>query len=401
MHALIARVRETPSITVLEGYQAIGLNTADTGITGVQLVRMDDPAAAYQLDGVRAVILATGGVGGLYALTTNPPYARGDGIALAAQAGAAIADAEFVQFHPTAIDLGIDPAPLATEALRGEGATLINSAGERFMLDIHPDAELAPRDIVARAVFREVTAGGGAFLDCRSAIGARFAEDFPTVYAHCQNAGLDPVTTPIPVAPAAHYHMGGVRTDENGRTGVAGLWAVGEVASTGLHGANRLASNSLLEAVVFGARAAADIAKLDRAATTRSHLQRQRATHLPDFGAREAATQIIRTTMSRRVGVVREADGLTAALKTLEAVGEASDGDPVIGNAVLAARLITECARRRKESRGAHFRRDFPNPDPKWQRRSSIKLAGLDLQSALASSGLADALRQTRKSDED
>ncbi|MGE8943577.1 L-aspartate oxidase [Leptospira interrogans] len=401
MQALIARVRETPSITVLEGYHAIGLNNSSTGIVGVQLIRMDDPAAEYQLQGVRAVILATGGIGGLYAVTTNPPHARGDGLALAAQVGAAIGDAEFVQFHPTAIDLGIDPAPLATEALRGEGATLINSAGERFMRGVHPDAELAPRDVVARAVFAEITAGRGAFLDCREAIGARFPAEFPTVYAHCQSAGLDPVTTPIPVAPAAHYHMGGVRTDAYGRTGVSGLWAVGEVAATGLHGANRLASNSLIEAVVFGARVAADVAKLDRAATTRVHLQRQRTSHLPDFGARDAATQIIRTTMSRHVGVERDAEGLTAALKTLEAIGEAADGDPVIGNAVLAARLITECARRRKESRGAHYRRDFPNPDPKWQRRSSITLAGLDLKSALASSGLAAALAQKRKSDEE
>ena len=401
MQALIARVRETPSITILEGFHAIGLIKSADRVTEMQLVRHDDPAAEYQLNGVRATILATGGIGGLYQVTTNPPSARGDGLALAAQVGAAVADAEFVQFHPTAIDLGIDPAPLATEALRGEGAVLINTDGTRFMTALHPDAELAPRDIVARAVFREIAAGRGAFLDCREAVGERFPHEFPTVYAHCKNAGLDPATSPIPVAPAAHYHMGGVRTDVHGRTGVSGLWAVGEVAATGLHGANRLASNSLLEAVVFGARVATDVAKLDRASTTRAHLQRKRTTHLPDFGAREAATQIIRTTMSRHVGVERDADGLAAALKTLEAVGEAADGDPVIGNAVLAARLITECARRRKESRGAHYRRDYPSLDPKWKRRSSITLAGLDLRSAMASTGLAAAIAQKRTNDEE
>ena len=178
---------------------------------------------------------------------------------MAARAGAIIADPEFVQFHPTAIMVGRDPAPLATEALRGEGATLINAAGERFMLAIHPDAELAPRDIVARGVFAEIAAGRGAFLDARKAIGAQFAEHFPTVYASCIAGGIDPVTQPIPVAPAAHYHMGGVAVDADGRTSIDGLWAGGEVASTGAHGANRLASNSLLEAVVYAARIAEDI----------------------------------------------------------------------------------------------------------------------------------------------
>src|SRR5262249_10366549 len=191
-----------------------------------------------------------------------PAEACGRGLAAAARAGAVIADAEFVQFHPTGIAIGRDPAPLASEALRGEGATLVNRAGERFMRRLDPQAELAPRDIVARGVFAEIAAGRGAFLDARDAIGPDFPDPFPTIYQSCIAAGIDPVRELIPVAPAAHYHMGGIATDARGRTSLAGLWAAGEVASTGVHGANRLASNSLLEAVVFGARVAEDISGL-------------------------------------------------------------------------------------------------------------------------------------------
>ena len=389
MQAMTHAVRRAPSITVLESFSALSLIKSGDRVTGVTLARADDPAAVHVLDGARAVVLATGGIGGLYAVTTNPPHARGEGMAIAARAGATISDAEFVQFHPTALDVGLDPAPLATEALRGEGAVLINSAGERFMVGQHPDAELAPRDVVARAVFREIAAGRGAFLDCREAIGARFPKAFPTVYERCRAAGLDPVTQPVPVAPAEHYHMGGIRTDEWGRTSVPGLWAVGEVASTGLHGANRLASNSLLETVVFGARVAADVGRLGRRPTTRIDLARSKASHLPDFAIRAEAIRIIRTTMSRHVGVERDADGLTRALQTLATLNEAADGDPVIENAVLTARLVTECALRRKESRGGHYRSDYPEPSPQWQRRSSITLAGLELRSALKSEELS------------
>lgn len=389
IQAVIHAVRRSPSITVLENYSAFELIKSGPRVTGVRLTRSDEVAAMYVLDGARAVVLATGGIGGLYAVTTNPPHARGEGIAMAARAGAAIADAEFVQFHPTALDVGLDPAPLATEALRGEGAVLINGAGEHFMVGQHPDAELAPRDVVARGVFREIAAGRGAFLDCRHAIGARFPEAFPTVYEHCRAAGIDPVTQLLPVAPAEHYHMGGVRTDEWGRTTVPGLWAAGEVAATGLHGANRLASNSLLETVVFGARVAADIARLERGRTTRIELTRTRARHLPDFGMRDAAVHMLRSAMSRHVGVERHAEGLASALQTLDSIADAADGDLVIENAVLTARLIAESALRRKESRGAHYRSDFPEPSPRWQRRSSITLMGLDLRLALKGGELA------------
>src|SRR4051812_4826734 len=244
MEALVAAVRKTPSIRVLEGYAAEDLIKHGSRIVGVQA--RDGNGTLVNI-AARAVVLASGGSGHLYAVTTNPDQARGQGIAMAARAGAVIADPEFVQFHPTAIDIGRDPAPLATEAIRGEGAWLINRAGERFLLRVHAEAELAPRDIVARAVFAELAAGRGAFLDARKAI-ADFAQRFPSVTEYCRGAGIDPARDPIPVAPAAHYHMGGVATDANGRTSLDGLWAAGEVAATGAHGANRLASNSLLEA---------------------------------------------------------------------------------------------------------------------------------------------------------
>ncbi len=258
MAALADAVRKTPSIRVIEGI-AEDLITQGRTVTGVQVRLPDGRLAALA---ARSVVLATGGAGHLYAVTTNPSEARGHGLAIAARAGAVIADPEFVQFHPTAIDIGRDPAPLATEAIRGEGAWLVNKAGERFMLAIHPEAELAPRDIVARGVFAELQAGRGAFLDARKAIGASFAQRFPGVTEYCRSAGIDPARDLIPVAPAAHYHMGGVWTDERGRTSLTGLWAAGEVASTGAHGANRLASNSLLEAVVYAARIAEDIVSL-------------------------------------------------------------------------------------------------------------------------------------------
>src|SRR6201994_1950714 len=257
--ALTEAVRNTPSIRVVEGFVAEALLTADNAVTGLQLRKADDITAWPLIIASRAVVLATGGIGHLYAVTTNPHEASGLGLAIAARAGAVIADPEFVQFHPTAIMVGRDPAPLATEALRGEGATLINDRGERFMQARHPLAELAPRDIVARGVFAEIATGRGAFLDAREALGARFAEKFPTVYASCLAADIDPARQPVPIAPAEHYHMGGIAVDAHGRTSLKGLWAGGEVSSTGAHGANRLASNSLLEAVVYAARIAEDI----------------------------------------------------------------------------------------------------------------------------------------------
>ncbi|KAB2938579.1 MAG: L-aspartate oxidase [Hyphomicrobium sp.] len=381
LEALIARVRATPSIRVLEGYEADELIVADGRVEGVRLVRtVASGKEVYEYFPACAVVLATGGVGALYAVTTNPPYARGESIAMAARAGAVIADAEFVQFHPTAIDVGLDPAPLATEALRGEGATLVNAHGERFMTKVDARAELAPRDVVARAVFTEIAAGRGAYLDCRTAIGERFASAFPTVYALCQKAGIDPARQLIPVAPAAHYHMGGIATDARGRSSVPGLWAVGEVASTGLHGANRLASNSLLEALVFAARAAEDIGHLERGGghAPRTNLQRVGDVVTDHAKTRGPAVMRLRRVMSEHVGVVRNAHGLKKAIATLRDIERQAGSDRVLANMAVAARFIAVGALLREESRGAQARSDFPTPSPAFATRAFLTLEHVD-----------------------
>jgi L-aspartate oxidase len=377
MQALIAAARATPSIRVITGHEAEDLVFEHGRVVGVRLARGDTRGqGTYELIPASAVVLATGGVGGLYAVTTNPAYARGEAIAFAARAGAVIADPEFVQFHPTAIDIGADPAPLATEALRGEGALLVNKAGERFMLRHHPDAELAPRDIVARGVFEEIVAGRGAFLDCRAAVGARFETAYPTVYAHCTAAGIDPVTDLIPVAPAAHYHMGGIATDMHGRSSVPGLWAAGEVASTGLHGANRLASNSLLEAIVLGGRVAEDIRSLIPAsnAVPVAKLRLIKGGKVVDMRIRADSIRRIRRIMSEDVGVVREAKGLRHALIELRDIAAEAAGDAVVSNMALTARLIAAAALLRKESRGGHFRSDFSVAEAHLAKRTFVTL---------------------------
>ena len=237
MGAVIKAVLQTPSITVWDHARARRLlQDPDGRVRGALVERKGQLVRVV----ATAVVMATGGLGGLYAETTTPAAVRGEGLGLAAQAGAAIVDAEFVQFHPTAMAFGVDPAPLATEALRGEGARLIDADGLPFMAAHDPRGELAPRDVVARAIHRQRLTGGGAYLDCRDAVGAHFPTEFPAVFAACMAHGLDPRVQPIPVAPAVHYHMGGVETDAEGRTSLAGLFAAGECASTGVHGANRL-----------------------------------------------------------------------------------------------------------------------------------------------------------------
>lgn len=339
MEALIGAARAAPHIDVVENMRARALTQDANGrVRGV----LCDNDAHFEAS---EVILATGGSGGLYAVTTNPPEAQGQGFAMAARAGALIADPEFVQFHPTAIDIGRDPAPLATEALRGEGAKLVNGRGESFV------SELEARDVVARAIHIEREAGRGAFLDAREAIGSHFPSEFPTVFAACMAANLDPRSALIPVAPAAHYHMGGVAADAWGRTTLDGLSAVGECASTGAHGANRLASNSLLESVVFAHRIADRLRDSESAPDT--HTQ---PTTIPPMLPQEARAEL-RGLMQRHAGVVRDGTGLSRALGCVDMLAHQHGA----ANALVAARLILTAALARQESRGSHFRSDYPD----------------------------------------
>ena len=368
--ALTEAVRNTPSIRLIEGFVAEALLTEDNAVTAVQLRRREDITAKPVTIGARAIVLATGGIGHLYAATTNPQEASGLGLAIAARAGAVIGDPEFVQFHPTAIMVGRDPAPLATEALRGEGATLINGKGERFMLARHPAAELAPRDIVARGVFAEIVAGRGAFLDARAALGARFADKFPTVYASCIAGGLDPATQPIPIAPAAHYHMGGIAVDAHGRSSIEGLWAGGEVASTGAHGANRLASNSLLEAAVYAARIAEDIA--GSAPPSPAHaLAEQPASR--NGVTRVPSGEELRKLMSSHVGVIRDGERLAEAVRTFAAL-ERDTANITLRNMATTALLVAASAFSRRESRGGHFRSDYATEKAVFSHRTMTTL---------------------------
>jgi L-aspartate oxidase len=382
MSALVEAVRNTPTIRVLENLRLDGLLAEGRYVTGIR-VRASAKSSPIAIP-ARAVVLASGGVGGLFAVTTNPLGARGAGLTAAARAGAVIADAEFVQFHPTALDVGRDPAPLATEALRGDGATLVNKKGERFMLAVDPAAELASRDIVARGVFAEIAAGRGAFLDAR--IIEKFTERFPNVFAACKQAGIDPAEKPIPIAPAAHYHMGGVLTDANGRTSLDGLWAAGEVASTGAHGANRLASNSLLEAVVFAARIAEDIGGLvpePKTLAWEGEGKRTTAYH-PEMRVEEKR---LRQLMSANVGVIRSGAGLAAALSEIVSV-EAKAKSTELKDMATAALMIAAAAYARTESRGAHFRSDFSKSNPAQAKRNYFTL---DEARAIANSAIAKA----------
>ncbi|MEM7567880.1 MAG: FAD-binding protein, partial [Pseudomonadota bacterium] len=284
-------------------------------------------------------------------------------------------------FHPTAIDVGLDPAPLATEALRGEGAVLIDTKGQRFMERVHAMADLAPRDIVARAVHAQRESGQGAFLDCREAIGAAFEKEFPKVYASCQAAGLDPATQPIPIATAAHYHMGGVMTDVNGRTSLDGLWACGEVACTGAHGANRLASNSLLEAVVFAGRTAQDIDGMFP--HHRIGLWRDPETMPAAAPLDNENVAALRQVMTRDVGVIRSAESLTRALGEIDVI-ERAGVSRRLRNMVVAARIVTWAALRREESRGGHYRSDHPEPREGLAQRTYMTLSDIGESAAQA-----------------
>jgi len=370
MRALVAAAAAAEHVQTVPFAFAADLVVAGGRVVGVT-VRTDGGERLLAL--ASAVVLATGGVGRLYAHTTNPPEVTGDGLAMAARAGARLADLEFVQFHPTALATGRDPMPLLTEALRGEGAVLVDGSGERFMVGEHPDAELAPRDVVARAIFRRRQSGGSVYLDA-TAVGASFPERFPTVFELCREEGIDPRRERVPVAPAAHYHMGGVAADLDGRSSLPGLWAVGEVARSGVHGANRLASNSLLEATVFGERAAESVRGAASAPVDEGQALGAAADPGPAPAAEGMAPLVaeLRRVMDERVGVIRDRAGLAAGLESIEAL--AARLGPVAceaRNMSDAARLIARAALVRTESRGAHFRSDYPAPDPAWVQGSA------------------------------
>ncbi|AFH38962.1 L-aspartate oxidase [Thermus thermophilus] len=346
LKGLLARLRSP----ILEGYQAVSLLLSGKRVAGAWVLSLKGPLLVR----AGAVLLATGGLGRLFPVTTNPKGATGDGMALAWRAGATLRDLEFVQFHPTALPDGA----LVSEACRGEGAILLNAQGERFMPRYDPQAELAPRDVVARAVHWEREKTGGVYLDLRPI--PNLGERFPTVVAQARALGLDPLRAPLPVAPAAHYAMGGVRTDAFGHTGIPGLFAAGEVASTGFHGANRLASNSLLEGLVVGWRAA--LRALEDLAFPPS------ATPLPALAAPPEAVASLREEAGEALGVVRRKEALLAFLRRAEAVPleeveKASRDRLEAGSLLLLMRLLARAALAREESRGAHFREDFPLED--------------------------------------
>ncbi len=357
MRALISAVRRCPSITLMEGVEARRLIVEDNAIKGVLAVNAHGPLV---VDTGR-VVIATGGIGGLFLDSTNPAGCFGQGLALAAHAGALLSDLEFIQFHPTAFDGPSRPLQLVTEAVRGDGATLIDDTGQRFMAN-QPGAELAPRDIVARAVWRRRAEGHRVFLDARIHPGQDFAKRYPVISAFCQMAGIDPATDPIPVRPAVHYHMGGIAVDIDGRSTVNGLWACGEVSRTGLHGANRLASNSLMEAIVCARWVANSVRNVGRSALR---------TRVTDTLPPPSDPSMARPILSQGLGVLRDRQTIGRTIRSLYPIASrpGAAADPA-----LVGLMIAVAAYRREESRGGHYRADFPEALPLAE-PSSISLA--------------------------
>jgi L-aspartate oxidase len=371
VRALAAAVLETRSIELRTETFLEDLSLGQGRLVGVIARSASGNASLHE---ARAIVLATGGVGRLFPDTTNPREATGDGLAVAARAGARLADLEFVQFHPTALAVARDPMLLITEALRGAGAVLVDARLRTLRIEGWERAELAPRDIISREIAARMARGERIALDARALGAARLEREFPQVVRTCLTAGLDPRRDVIPVAPAAHYHMGGVAVDGCGRTSIKGLWACGEVACTGAHGANRIASNSLLEALVFGARVAEDV----RQVLGRSTVDAAASPGPPEVDDVTATPWRpaprhegpLRAAVGRGLGVVRDAEGIRETLSTIETL--ASDGATgEARNMILVARLIGAAALAREESRGAHWRRDFPQPDAKFGRRTA------------------------------
>ncbi len=363
LRALVEEVGE--KIQVIEHALVLDILQDATGATqGVTLHVIGEG----QIDGVGAilapaVVLATGGIGQVFLASTNPPVATGDGVGAGLRAGAAVADMEFVQFHPTVMYLGAQASgqqPLVSEAVRGEGATLLDDHGQRFMAGVHPLEELAPRDVVAKAIMRRMRETGAehVWLDGRR---IDWANRFPTILATCREHGIDPSLDLIPVAPAQHYHSGGLRTDLWGRTTVPGLYACGECSCTGVHGANRLASNSLLEGLVFADRIADVLTEGDY--TRRDPVGKQRP-WVADARDRRRFQQV----MTDGVGVLRSADSMATALAALDTFGpgEPSTSAWEMTNLLFVGRALTMAALAREETRGSHWREDFPDASDRW-----------------------------------
>jgi L-aspartate oxidase len=381
---LWTRVAGLPNVVAHDHARAVDLIVEDGRCTGARFLQEDGTLASARAD---VVLLATGGAGRVYSETTNPSVATGDGLAMAYRAGARVADLEFVQFHPTALDVPGQPRFLLSEALRGEGARLLNASGEAFMLRYDPAGDLAPRDRVARAIVREAARTGAPITLSLEHLDPQYVRDrFPSIAEACRLAGLDLARDRIPVGPAAHYVMGGVQTDLDGRTSLPGLFAAGEVACTGVHGANRLASNSLLEGLVFGARAGRAMSR-DRAEgrMARDARASRAARHEPARGASEGdlAAVAIQQLMWQHVGLFRDRQGLERAVAVIERpwlalqrrlqAGDLPDASGWRTASLLTtARLIARAALRREESRGGHYRSDFPaRDDVHWKHRET------------------------------
>ena len=367
--ALCRSVRETSRISVHESTTVVELLSDDQRCFGVSTWQPETRAPRHFL--ARSVVLATGGVAGLYYSTTNPPTSIGDGIALAYRAGAEMMDMEFMQFHPTALYSRNGRSFLISEAVRGEGAYLVNAAGRRFVLDHDQRGELAPRDVVAWAIHQEMKKTGTdhVFLSLKHLDPALVRRRFSSIHSSCLEQGLDLAADLIPVAPAAHYTIGGVRSDLDGRTNLGGLWACGEVACTGVHGANRLASNSLLECLVFARRAVED------AAQTAARPGPVPLTRLlqgpPDLSPLESpgqSFQSLAALMTDYVGLLRNERGLQKALAELDRLEELYGAQSLEWrNRLIVSRLMARAALLRRETRGVHRREDFPDSDPAWR----------------------------------
>ena len=374
--ALLAAVQGDDGIEVIENALAIDvLKNAEGRVCGATI----HVIGAGSRDGVgralaRAVVIATGGLGQVYSQTTNPSVSTGDGVALALRAGAKIADVEFIQFHPTVLWRELSESgqqPLISEAVRGEGGVLVNIKGERFMQGKHPQADLAPRDIVAKEIFRQMaeTNSPHVWLDARKI--ADFKERFPTIYASCVSNGIDPTKEMIPVSPASHYASGGVLVNMVGETSVPGLYACGETACTGAHGANRLASNSLLEGLVFGTRISGDIAAHVPPQTQPVEISTDSNSN---FLLDPAIKSELQSAMSKGAGVMRSKESLEETLRVLEKLSKKASTTPCIeaweiSNLYLLAVAIVNAALERTESRGSHWRSDFPTTSANWSKR--------------------------------